>query len=149
MFCEYGPRTPRWAPETDPQRRPRLIDGHQHKTTGTRWILCTIWLCCSMELNCWFVWSEENWPLISPKVFSPFCHRWSFGSSGLLSCEHLISSDIVDLIAQILFELIWAGRDITEFNDELPERFNIVLLHYWHTIFLFNTVKLLWHNLYC
>lgn len=27
--------------------------------------------------------------------------------------------------------------------------FTVVLLRFWHTIFLFNTVKLLWHNLYC
>ncbi len=26
----------------------------------------------------------------SPKVFSPFCHRWSLGSSGLLSWGHFI-----------------------------------------------------------
>ncbi len=43
--------------------------------------------------------------------------------------------------------------DITEFNDELPLTQNWVLtsvfLHYRHTIFLFDTVKLLWHNLYC
>ncbi len=43
--------------------------------------------------------------------------------------------------------------DITEFNDELALTknwvFTVVLLHYRHSIFLFNTVKLLWHNLYC
>ncbi len=27
--------------------------------------------------------------------------------------------------------------------------FTIILLHYWHTIFLFSAVKLHWHNLYC
>ncbi len=49
--------------------------------------------------------------LVSPKVFfSPFCHRWEFWflaavASGLLSWGHLISSDIVDLFAQILFKL--------------------------------------------
>ncbi len=40
---------------------------------------------------------------------------------------------------------------LVQFNDELPltEKwvFTIVLLHYWQTMFLFNTVKLLWHNL--
>ncbi len=45
-----------------------------------------------------------------PVFFFPFCHRWSFGSltavaSGLLSLENLISSDITDLMAQILFKL--------------------------------------------
>ncbi len=40
--------------------------------------------------------------------------------------------------------------DDIAFNDDLPLAenwvFTIVLLHYWHTIFLF---KLLWHDLYC
>ncbi len=49
-------RTPRWAPEIDPQWRPCLLDGHRDKTTGTRRVLCTIWLCCSLDLN----WPEEN-----------------------------------------------------------------------------------------
>ncbi len=39
---------------------------------------------------------------------------------------------------------------ITEFNDELPLTenwvFTIVLVHYWYTIFLFDTVKLLWQS---
>ncbi len=43
--------------------------------------------------------------LVSPKVLSPFCHRWSLDSSGLLSWGHFISSDITNLIAQILFKL--------------------------------------------
>ncbi len=48
--------------------------------------------------------------LVSPKVF--FLNSVTDGvlflaavASGLLSCGHLISSDIVDLIAQILLEL--------------------------------------------
>ncbi len=40
-------RTPRWAPETDSQWGPRHLDSHRDKTTGTRWVLYTIWLCCS------------------------------------------------------------------------------------------------------
>ncbi len=53
--------------------------------------------------------------LVSPKVFfsilSPI-EFWFFATvtSGLLSWGHLISSDIVNLIAQILFKLNWAGR---------------------------------------
>ncbi len=42
--------------------------------------------------------------LVSPKVLSPFCHRWRLGFSGLLSWRHLISSDITDF-AQMLFKL--------------------------------------------
>ncbi len=52
-------------------------------------------------------------------------------ASGLLSWGHFISSDITDLIAQILFKL---NDDITEFNNEMPltEKwaFNLVNLHY-------------------
>ncbi len=52
-------------------------------------------------------------------------------ASGLLSWGHFISSDITDLIAQILFKL---NDDITEFNTEMPltEKwaFNLVNLHY-------------------
>ncbi len=55
-----------YAPETDPKWRPRHLDGHRDKTTGTRWVLCTIWLCCSMEQTAGFVWSEENWPPTEP-----------------------------------------------------------------------------------
>ncbi len=49
--------------------------------------------------------TDPRLSLVSPKGFSPFCHRWSLGSSGLLSWGHLISSNIVNLIAQILLEL--------------------------------------------
>ncbi len=71
--------------------------------------------------------------------------------SGLLSLGLLISCDIIDLIAQILKNWTELDDDITEFNDELPLTenwvFTIVLLHYLHTIFLFDIVKLLWHNI--
>ncbi len=76
-------RTTRWAPETDLQWRPCLLDGHRDKTSGTRWVLST---------NCWFRLARgelaPRLSLVSPKVFSPFCHRWSFGSLPLppLAC---------------------------------------------------------------
>ncbi len=48
--------------------------------------------------------------LISPKVFFSSLSLMEFWflaavASGLLSCGHFISSDIVDLVAQILFKL--------------------------------------------
>ncbi len=72
----------------------------------------------------------------------PKLHRWRFLAavvSGLVSWGHFISSDIIDLIAQILFKLNWAGWCITKLNNEIPENWvlNLVILHYWHTIFLF------------
>ncbi len=53
--------------------------------------------------------------LVSPKIFSPFCHRWSFGSLPLspLACsvgDTSFPAISPDLIAQILFKLNWAGR---------------------------------------
>ncbi len=49
-------------------------------------------------------------PGFSQCFFSPFCHRWSFGSLPLSPLACLVgytsfSSDITDLIAQILFKL--------------------------------------------
>ncbi len=83
--------------------------------------------------------------LVSPKVFSPFCHRWSFGSLPL--------SPLACLVGDISFPAIspaWLHRyylnwtelddDITEFNNEMPltEKlvFNLVIVHYWYTIFI-------------
>ncbi len=99
-------RTHRWTPETDLQWGPRHLDIHRGKTPGTSGAL-TIWLCYSwnkllVRLARWEL--PPRLSLVSPKVFSPFCHRWS---SGLLSWGHLISNDITDLIAQILFKLSW------------------------------------------
>ncbi len=60
--------------------------------------------------------------LVSPKVFFSVLSPMEFWflaavASGLLSWGHLISSNIVDLIEQKLFELDDA---ITEFNNEMP-----------------------------
>ncbi len=69
------------------------------------------------------------------------------------SCHHLVlNCEFLQTLAQIAYYLNWTelDDDITVFNDELPLTenwvFTIVLLYYWHTIFLFNTVKLLWHR---
>ncbi len=106
------------APETEPQWKPCHLDDHWDKTSGTRSSPYNLTL-LQLELNCWFVWPEENWlhdwawfltrlffSILSPMEF------WFLAAvaSGLLSWGHLISSDIVDLIAQILFKLNWAGR---------------------------------------
>ncbi len=76
-----------------------------------------IWLCCRKK-NYWFVWPEGNWSPTEPgfsqgffSVLSPM-EFWFLDvvASGLLSWGHFISSDIIDLIAQKLFKLNWAGR---------------------------------------
>ncbi len=88
-----------------------------------------------LELNCCFVWPEENWhptepgfsqgffPILSPMEF------W-FLVSGLLSWGHLISSGIVNLIAQILFKLNcgWTMTSLTS-NNEMPSAENWVLVN--------------------
>ncbi len=110
--------------------------------------------------TCWFVWPRLS--LVSANVFLSILSPMAFWvlaavASGLLSWGHLISSDIVDLIAQILFKLNWAGRWHhwiqwwTAFNWKLSVYYCpfALLTPNWHKIFLFHTVKLLWHNLYC
>ncbi len=85
--------------------------------------------------------------LLSPKVFFSVLSPMEFWflpavASGLLSWGHFISSDIIDLIAPILF--IWTERDdaITKLNNEnWTENWvlNLVILQYWDTVFQF------WH----
>ncbi len=93
--------------------------------------------------------------LVSPKVFSPFCHRWSFGSSPLSPLACLVgntSFPATSLTWLHRYYLNWTKLDdaITKFNYEMPLTenfvFNLVVLHYWH---YFDIVLLLWHNLYC
>ncbi len=94
------------------------LDGHRDKTTVTRWVLCTIWLFCSMEQTAGSSGQKRTGSrlsLVSPKVFFSILSLMEFWflaavASGLHSWGHLISSDIVDLITQILFKLNWAGR---------------------------------------
>ncbi len=82
---------PRWAPETDLQWGPHHLDIHRGKTPGTSGPL-TLWLCCSWNKLLIRLAGGELAPrlsLVSPKVFSPFCHRWSFRSLPLspLACS--------------------------------------------------------------
>ncbi len=84
-------RTHRWAPETDLQWGPRYLDIHRGKTPGSSGPL-TLWICCSWNKLLIHLAGGELAPrlsLVSPKVFSPFCHRWSFRSLPLspLACS--------------------------------------------------------------
>ncbi len=117
---------------------------HRDKTSGTRWVLCS---------KCWFVWPEGNCPPTEPgfsqsffSILSPM-EFWFLAAvtSGLLSWGHFISSNIVDLIEQILLELNWPGgwHHWIQWWAAFNWKFTIVILHYRHTIFLFATVKLL------
>ncbi len=103
-----------------------------------------------LELNCCVVWPEEKWPpdwaWFLPRFFSPFCHRWSFGSLPLSPLACLVGDTSFPAISSTWLNrnfLNWTELDdaITEFNNEMPLTenwvFNLVILHYWHSIFLF------------
>ncbi len=102
------------------------------------------------ELNWWFMWPEENWPpdwaWFLPMFFSLFCHRWSFASLPLSPPACLVGDTSFPAISSTWlhrYYLNWTelDDDIIEFNNEitLTENwvFNLVILHYWPTIFLF------------
>ncbi len=140
-------RTRRWAPETDRQWESCHIDIHQEKTTRTSWAL-TIWLSCSWNKLLVCLAGGELAPrlsLVSPKFFSPFCHWWSFGSLPLSPLACLVGDTSFPAISPTWlhrYYLNWTELDdaITKFNNEMPENLielKIVILHYWHTIFLF------------
>ncbi len=101
----------------EPQRQissedPRHLDNHR-KRSLEQWTTYTLTLLQLEQTTDSSLAGGELAPrlsLVSPKVFSPFCHRCSFSflaavASGLLSWGHFISSTIIDLIAQILFNL--------------------------------------------
>ncbi len=84
--------------------------------------------------------------LVSPKFFSPFCHKWNFGSLPLSPPVCLVGDTSFPPISSTWlhrYYLIWTELDdpIIEFNNEMPLTenwvFNLVILHYWHTVFLF------------
>ncbi len=84
--------------------------------------------------------------LVSPKVFSPFCHRWRFRSLLLSPLACLVGDTSFPAISSTWlhrYYLNWTELDdaITKFNNDMPSAenwvLNLVILHYWHTIFLF------------
>ncbi len=83
--------------------------------------------------------------LVSPKVFSPFCRRWSFGSLPLSPLACLVGDTSFPAISSTRlhrYYLNWTelDDDIIEFNNEMPLTenwvFNLIILHYWHTILI-------------
>ncbi len=128
------------APETDPQWGPRHLDIHRGKTPGTSGPL-TLWLCCSWNKLMVRLAGGELAPrlsLVPPKVFSPFCHRWSFGSLPLSPLACLVGeSSFPAILSTSLhrYHLNWTklDDDITEFNNEMPSTenwvLNLVILH--------------------
>ncbi len=149
---------PRWAPETDLQWGPRHLDIHRGKTPGTSGPL-TLWLCCSWNKLLIRLAGGELAPrlsLVSPKVFSPFCHRWSFRSLPLspLACSVGDTSFPAQSSTWLhRYYLNWTKLDnaITKFNNEMHSAdrvLNPVILHYWQKC-LFWYCAVLCYNLYC
>ncbi len=135
-------RTRRRAPETDPQWGPRHIDSHREKTTGTSGAL-TIWICCSWNKLVCPAGGElvPRLSLVSPKVFSQFCHRWSFGSLPEATLACLVGDSSFPAMSSTWlhrYYLNWTELDnaITKFNNERPSAYNwvlnVVILHYRH-----------------
>ncbi len=112
--CFYSQR-PLFVEEIDTENQ-AWLSIHRGKTPGTSGPL-TLWLCCSWNKLLIRLARGELSPrlsLVSPKVFFSVLSPIEFWflvavASGLLSWGHFISSDITDLIAQILFKLNWAG----------------------------------------
>ncbi len=119
-------RTHRWAPETDLQWEPRHLDSHRGKTPGSSGPL-TLWLCYSWNKLLVHLAGGELAPrlsLVSPKVFSPFCHRWSFRSLPLSPLACLVGDTSFPAQSSTWlhrYYLNWTELDnaITKFNNEM------------------------------
>ncbi len=115
------------------------------KTPGTSGPL-TLWLCCSWNKLLVCLAGGELAPrlsLVSPKVFSPFCHRWSFGSLPLSPLACLVGESSFPAKSSTWlhrYYLNWTELDnaITKFNNEMHSAedsvLNPVILHYWHNL---------------
>ncbi len=116
---------------------PRHPSGKDPGTSGT----LILWLWCSW--NKLLVRLAPRLSLVSPKVFSPFCHRWSFGSLPLSPLACLVGESSFPAKSSTWlnrYYLNWTELDdgITKFNNEMPSAenwvSNPVILHYWHNL---------------
>ncbi len=111
--------------------------------------LTTLWLCCSWNKLLIHLAGGELAPrlsLVSPKVFSPFCHRWSFRSLPLSPVACLVGDTSFPAQSSTWlhrYYLNWTKLDnaITKFNNEMHSAdnwvLNPVILHYWHNLPIF------------
>ncbi len=115
----------RWAPETDPLRRPRWPSGQDHENQT---ILCLIWSVLQPRIkphHAGFVWPEENCPrlcLVAPKVFYSIsvtdgvlghcrCRLWLayLGTLGWLH-RHCKRAELDDVNTWVTNELTLTGK---------------------------------------
>ncbi len=97
----------------------------QEKSTGTSWAL-KIGLCCSWNKLLVRLASGElvsRLSLVSPKVFSPFCHRWSFGSLPLSPLAFLFGDTSFPAISSTLLHRYYFNW--TELDDAINDINNI------------------------
>ncbi len=139
-------RTPRWAPETDLQWELCHLDRHRDRTTGTSGLTLTF---LQLEQTTGSSGQRGTGSLTEPGFsqgfFSPFGHRWSFGSLPLSPLACLVGDTPFPAISPTWLQryyLNWTelDNDITEFNNEMPLT---------QIFSCFDIVQLLWHNLYC
>ncbi len=108
--------------------------------------LIWLWLCCSWNKLLIRLTEGELPPrlsLVSPKVFSPFCHRWSFRSLPLSPLACLVGDTSFPAKSSTWlrrYYLNWTELDnaFTKFNNEMHSAdnwvLNPVILHYWHNL---------------
>ncbi len=118
-----------------------------------RLMVSLLWLCCSWNKLLVRLAGGELAPrlsLVSPKVFSPFCHRWSFRSLPLSPLACLVGDTSFPAQSSTWFHryyLNWTKLDnaITKFNNEMHSAdnwvLNPVILHYWHNFAYFDIVQ--------
>ncbi len=121
---------------------PRHPSGKDPGTSGP----LILWLWCSWNKLLVRLARGELAPrlsLVSPKVFSPFCYRWSFGSLPLSPLACLVGESSFPAKSSTWlnrYYLNWTELDdaITKFNNEMPSAenwvSNPVILHYWHNL---------------
>ncbi len=126
------------------------------KTTGNRWTTSQS-DSAAVGTNYWCVWPEGNWPpdwaWFSPKVFSPFCHRWSFGSlptvaSGMLVGDTSFPAQSSTWLHRYYLNWTWAGHAITNSIMKCIQLIWVLILSFYiiDTISYFDIVQLLCYN---
>ncbi len=118
----------------------------------TRQVLCSIWPVLQPRIKphrAGFVWPEKNWPqlcLVVPKVF--YSISVTDGVSGLCDCCLWLA--YLGTLGW-LHRHYWKRAELDDVNTawlSIPMnwlKLDKWLLHYWQTIFLFDSEKLLQH----
>ncbi len=135
-----------WAMDESPHSFVFHAAHHKPRPLTLTTLTLTLWLCCSWNKLLIRLAGGELAPrlsLVSPKVFSPFCHRWSFRSLPLSPLACLVGDTSFPAQSSTWlhrYYLNWTELDnaITKFNNEMYSAdnwvLNPVILHYWHNL---------------